>query len=37
MPTEHLRHVLHGFDARAHGPSAPGMKKILVTTQPGKK
>ena len=29
MPTEHLRHVLHGFDARAHGPSAPGMKKIL--------
>ena len=29
MPTEHLRHVLHGFDARTHGPSAPGVKKIL--------
>ena len=29
MPTEHLRHVLHGFNARAHGPIAPGVKKIL--------
>ena len=29
VPTEHLRHVLHGFDARTHGPSAPGVKKIL--------
>ena len=27
--TEHLRHVLHGFDARTHGPIAPGVKKIL--------
>ena len=29
VPTEHLRHVLHGFDARTHGPSTPGVKKIL--------
>ena len=26
---KHLRHMLHGFNARAHGPIAPGVKKIL--------
>ncbi len=29
MPTEYLRHALHMFNARAHGPITPGVKKIL--------